>query len=136
MRTKINYLNQIGDTIVEVLIAISVLSLALGMAFAIANRSRNTIQANQERYQAQLIANSQADNIKLYIALNGSYDSSIICFDQYGNGHITSPECNNVDNLYNVSISPAPGNNNIHIIKVTWNSLIGGQDNVELVYGT
>lgn len=60
--------SQTGDTIVEVLLAIAVLSSALGIAYAISGRAQNTVQTDQERYQAQLMANSQADSLKIYMA--------------------------------------------------------------------
>ena len=60
------YLFQKGETIVEVLFAIVVIASALGGAFAIASRSSNTIQDSKEHYQAQLLANSQADALKSY----------------------------------------------------------------------
>lgn len=56
--------SQAGETIVEVLIAIAILSSSLGIAFATASRSTKGLQANQERYQGVLLANEQANLLK------------------------------------------------------------------------
>jgi type II secretory pathway pseudopilin PulG len=76
-----NYITQRGETIVEVLIAIAVMSAALGGAFAISTRSQRTVQSNQERYQATLIANQQADLIKLAQA----YEGKVTKINSFGN---------------------------------------------------
>jgi type II secretory pathway pseudopilin PulG len=133
------FLSQTGETIVEVLFSIAVLASALGGAFAISTRSKNTMQANQERYQAQLIANGQADNLKLYMAKNSTFGG--FCFDSNGNKQTSSDSCkfNNGNNpdLYNVSINQPNPAVNFFVIKVIWDSLVNGeQDQVELVYGT
>lgn len=59
---------QKGETIVEVLVSIAILSAILGSVFAITTKSQRTVRGNADRYQAQLIANEQADRLK--IAMN------------------------------------------------------------------
>ena len=149
---------QAGETIVEVLISILVISVALAGAFAISNRSQKTVQANQERYQAQILANSQADLLKNYLSTHqDSRPSSTV----YSNGFYISPKdyqnlknCNTIANCqvtaddstipYTVKITcndtvcNSSDPYNTYKITVTWDSLIssGGQDNVELYYGS
>jgi Tfp pilus assembly protein PilV len=65
-------LNQAGDTIVEVLIAISVLAFAVGTGYATVNKSNQAILANKERYQAQLLANQQVEYLRQYVNQNAS----------------------------------------------------------------
>lgn len=141
---------QAGDTIIEVLIALSVLTFALSMGYATANRSSKAIQANKERYQAQLIANAQAENIRAYIGtVRLTLNSGTNCMNNNivnsspencmanSNGVISSdPD----SRLYTVSVScvsvgSCVGNYSNYKISVTWPSLSGGQDNVELYYG-
>jgi len=141
---------QAGETIVEVLIAIAVLATALGGAFSISTRAKNTMQANQERYQAQLIANSQADLLKLYMLDNSQYSPKLAYFCMYYDetnksyapieyNVLNSPPANCTQNsdLYSISITQTNSSENIYLIKVIWDSLINGsQDQVELAYGT
>ena len=54
-----------GDTIVEVLFAMVVIGLSLAAAFGIANRSLQISRSSQERTEAQKIAESQIELIKL-----------------------------------------------------------------------
>jgi type II secretory pathway pseudopilin PulG len=56
-----------GDTIVEVLICISVVSLVLGGAFASANRSLNATSAAKERDQGVRLAETQLEQLKSFI---------------------------------------------------------------------
>lgn len=55
---------QRGDTIVEVLISITVISLVLGGAYATANKSLLITRASQERSNALKLAESQMEQIK------------------------------------------------------------------------
>lgn len=166
-------LKQKGDTIIEVLIVLAVLSSTLGIAFATTNRSNKAMQANKERHQAQLIANSQADLLRsteiddvvgptsIRNKLNSpSSLPATQCFYINGAGATASIEfmndepetgtnCHSIDGLYIVNITCVPvipanlsrdcnGTDdtfNLYKISVTWDSLKGGQDNVELTYG-
>lgn len=56
--------NQTGDTIVEVLLSLTVLGLVIGTAYAIANRSLIRAQQSQERTTALKLAEGQVDSIK------------------------------------------------------------------------
>ncbi len=165
-------LNQAGDTIIEVLIVLAVLSSTLGIAFATTNRANKAIQANKERHQAQLIANSQADLLRS-TELDDVVGSSSVrnklnatatlnttkCFYVSGTNIVymndepdTENNCHNIDGLYTVNVTCMPvtpvtpanlsqncsdndDSFNLYKISVTWDSLKGGQDNVELTYG-
>ncbi len=60
-----NVIGQMGDTIVEVLIAVAVVSLILTGAYAIANRSLINIRQSQERTEALNIATQQVERLKV-----------------------------------------------------------------------
>lgn len=53
-----------GDTIVEVLIAIAVVSSVLGISYSIMNRNVSTIRDNQERSAASKIAQVQLEYMR------------------------------------------------------------------------
>lgn len=61
----IKNLNQAGDTIVEVLIAMAVVSLVLGGAYATANRSFLSIKLAQERSEALKLAEDQLEQLRV-----------------------------------------------------------------------
>lgn len=146
---KIFSKQQAGETIVEVLISILVISVALAGAFAISNRSQKTVQANQERYQAQILANSQADLLKVYLTNDGSRSAinnlkPTFCMNGIRVATDFDAECKGQgsESLYNIAIQCQTGcsgadSYSTYKIKVFWDSLInnGGQDNVELWYG-
>lgn len=57
----LKHLDNKGDTIVEVLLAIAIVSAVLGGAFVSANRSLNGTRVSQERSQAVKLAQGQAE---------------------------------------------------------------------------
>ncbi len=155
LRTKNKRLNSKGETIVEVLIAIAVLSAALGGAYAITTSSQKTLQANHERYQAQLLANRQAEMLKSYAnedfesfkRLNGSLPFCAETFlnptsPQFDPATDTTSCVDGPNGLYRVLVYPRERtvNGNVIIdtflIEVTWDSLLqDGKDKVDLYYG-
>lgn len=62
---------QAGDTIVEVLIAIAVVSGVLGITYSIMNRNQMIVRTNQERTEASKLAQQQIEMLKGYIAGHG-----------------------------------------------------------------
>lgn len=64
MKHKLLKLKQNGDTIVEVLIAIAVVSGVLGATYSIMNRNMLLVRDNQERSEASKIAQSQLELLK------------------------------------------------------------------------
>ncbi len=57
-------LNQIGDTIIEVMIAMAVIGLTIGGAYGIANRSLQASRGAQERGEALKLAEAQLERIR------------------------------------------------------------------------
>lgn len=74
-----------GDTIVEVLLAMSVVGIVLGAAFGIANRSIALGQDAQERTEALKIAESQLELFRSQYPVDSSLrarlDNQAFCFD-------------------------------------------------------
>lgn len=71
MLVRFNRLKQRGDTIVEVLVAIAVISLILGGAFVLTNQSLQGSRQAQERVNALKLVESQIEQIKNFAATNG-----------------------------------------------------------------
>lgn len=161
------YRSQRGDTIVEVVLAMTIIAVVLGSASALANRSTRSLQTSQEHSNALRIAQSQLELIKDYVPKHKtemSDNNSVIlkdpfCMSVEKVGGIDTVMAKKFDNpacrintsgksalatetgpLYNIKITPAaysassPGYS--AKIVVTWETLQGRTDNVELAYRT
>lgn len=153
-------LNQRGDTIVEVLIAIIVLSSVLTGAYGIASRATKENMQTQEHSQALQIAQGQLEILKT----QNSAPASPFCFDsnnqnrpqtwpgatprppaaaQDDNFNVNYPSgckqdlsgsvCNS--NLcYYVAIQKTSTTGNDYNVTVRWPGANGGNDQVSLAY--
>lgn len=65
-------LNVEGDTIVEVLICMAIVSFSLGVSYGIARRSLIQVRVAEERTQALKLAEQQVSRIKQYITNNSA----------------------------------------------------------------
>ena len=102
--------NQAGDTIVEVLIAIAIISVVLVTAYAITARNSAIMAATQEREQAQRLVEGQIE----YLANAGKTNASQDCFTP-GTGTDSGAICSNITATgsgatYTLIVAgPAPG---------------------------
>lgn len=121
-------LNNKGDTIVEVLIAITVVSSILGGAFVSARRSTNATRASQERVEALAIAQGQMER-----AITETISHPEWCYKLDGGFSLNLSECK-VNDLYSPEVSVGLVATDI-IVKVTWEGVGGiGPQQIELVY--
>lgn len=74
-------LKEKGDTIVEVLISLAILTLALGGAYYTADTSYRNDRASQEHSQALTVAQTQLEDLRSYI-----YSSNSDTFNQNDEG--------------------------------------------------
>lgn len=133
-RLSTSAVRQRGDTIVEVLLAMTVIGAVLGASFGIANRSAQTGQAARERTEALKIAESQIELLKTYheIPASGvSARTTPFCIDEGqvpGSGEIADPAsatCSNIDGsggtgLYTVVIFPGSSPTDTYQVEVVW----------------
>ncbi len=160
---ELNLKKQAGDTIVEVLIAISVLAFAVGTGYATVNRSNQSILANKERYQAQLLANQQVEYLRQYVNQNtvnvrNSIENGVAShrclkpntldntkIDNVIVTALNNNECDFSSDIYGANYKIKTyflGNNctNLSIycdykIEVSWDSVKGLQERLEVYYG-
>ena len=149
-RAVVSKLNQVGDTIVEVMLSLAVLGMIIGTAFAIANRSLNRAQQSQERTQALKLAEGQVDSVK-YLS-ESSNEADKITFESLQSA-TTNPRClSSFTDDGKVSIKDYPADDancqdgifsysmlydqskHIFNVRVVWDSLSGGQENVTIQY--
>jgi type II secretory pathway pseudopilin PulG len=136
MRLKM-FKNQRGDTIVEVLIAIAVVSSILGTAYAIVSRNSRSFQQVNERTEALKIAESQLESIRSFASGPPTADQVIVFADNtpfcINGGAKTSMSQCVIDSRYNVEVIK-PAGDTLYQVDVRWDSLTGGQDQVGLRY--
>ena len=125
---------QRGDTIVEVLIAIAVISLVLAGAYATVHKSTATMQDTQERGEAQKLVEGQIELLRNYYTVkSASFPAAgVWCLGsdggiKTGNGCVASGPAG-----YQLAISTA--GSNTYQVSATWDSLIGNTSNVTMYY--
>ncbi len=135
--------NQLGDTIVEVLLAIAVVGIVLTATFVSANRSLRGIQLSKDRSEALTLAKSAVTEIKEDIqkpipALSAGSNGCLA-----GNLTITtSTPCPDIgsNGFFQAKISRGssggtPDESNKYTIMVTWVSATSGTpQQLEIIY--
>lgn len=147
------FLNAKGDTIVEVLLALAVVSAVLGGAYVSSNRSLNSTRDSQERGEAIKLAEGQLERIKGTAKTNAVLFSTnaIFCLDDtsvmQNNGMGSVPALNSdtlVSPNYNAQCIKQPSGvsyymsvqrtGNQFTVRARWNKLGGGQNEVKITY--
>lgn len=160
MRLKKALLNQAGDTIVEVMIVLSILGLAMGTAYATANRSLLNARQAQESSIATGIAQSQIEQIRQLAGEPESSPNNVFmdtapyrfCITETGTVQDTGFLGNDPtllsdypancrmgdDDLYHVSVqyeNPDPVRPHNFVVRVVWEDVAGnGTDSVTMTY--
>jgi prepilin-type N-terminal cleavage/methylation domain-containing protein len=141
-------LHQRGDTLVEVLVCIAILSLILGGAFILTNRSLQSTRSAQERVNAVKLVEAQLERIKNLAndpatsdQIFGSGVPASYCLDQSGavvdasnaachmgpDGTATATEP-----IFNLSVSRS---GNTFTVNNVWNSVTGrSQETIQMKY--
>lgn len=133
---------QSGDTIVEVLIAVAIISIVITVSFATAQRSLQIGRRAQERTEGLKVAESQVEILKALAPLTtpNIFDSTAssptnptFC--------VTPTQIINIgcaegpDNRYNKQITRVDnGTESTFNIRVYWDSLRGGQEDIVISY--
>lgn len=117
-----------GDTIVEVMIALSILSFALTTAYSTVNRSMQSARNSQEHSEALQYLNSQVELARADAADATLYTQpGSFCMDATAKPHLLpNPLCTvGTEGFYDLSITYAPTllsshNQDIFTFTVTW----------------
>ncbi len=128
--------NNRGDTIVEVLVAIAVVSLVLAGAFTSTRHSANATRSAQEQGEALKIAESQVEQIKIAVETGKpslAAAPASFCISGATTPDSTAAVCK--IGLYQITITkPDPLAPDTYATQITWDKLGGGANSVELDY--
>ena len=140
-----------GDTIVEVIVAIAIVSQVLAAAYVLSNHNVLTIQDSQEHSQAMQDIQSEiemlknADGAGITTSTSNCYDldSSHSTFDKVVSNACTFNANGQYDSTtepyYNLSVSSdgaAPPTPKLYTIAASWNDVFGHRGNVTMHYRT
>lgn len=151
MRTmikSIKSLGQKGDTLVEVLIAIAVVSSVLGIAYSVMNRNIATIRDNQERSEASKLASNQLELLKTGWQNDQNFlpgATGNFCISSTIN-IVTNPDPSNIAGGYHADCRLSVGGNDIYranivpngsngyTVTISWDKIGGGLSQVVMAY--
>jgi Tfp pilus assembly protein PilV len=130
-------LNSRGDTIVEILLSISVLSMVLVIAYGLANRSQQTNMAARERSEAQKLSEKQLELLRGYVSPSQGIDwGSNICFREADNlPTATVAECTTgIDNRYSMAITVVgtAADSFTYTVTTSWDNIKGNTNELKL----
>jgi len=140
---------QSGDTIVEVLIAIAVVTSVLGVVYATMNRNLNIMRDNQERTEASKTAQAQLEALKgLYsanpTAITGQNSNgfcinaaTVVTIASKPQGTLAADDLNYstcTSSFYRYVLRRDALNDKLYTATVRWESFGSGRSEVVMVY--
>jgi type II secretory pathway pseudopilin PulG len=126
---------QSGDTIVEVLVAMAVVSSVIGGAFVVASRSTNNIRQSQEHTEVQKMIESQVEQLKSAAKDPNSpvFVSNNFCLSGGSVRPDTDPSC--TQSAYSAGVRTSIVRNGaLYSITATWDGPSGTDEQVNIVY--
>lgn len=146
---SVRKLAQRGDTIIEVLISIAVVSVILGGAFVTTRRSQEGVRDSQEHAQALKLVESQLEQLRAEATKTGDVFTAGTPFCMYNRAPVSTagpsganckqnsggqPSTENP--YYSLSITRATSNDGfLFTIKAEWDSVTGnGKAQEQMVY--
>ncbi len=127
-------LKQTGDTIVEVIIALAIVSLILASSYATTRRNVAINQDTQERTQAGKMVQGQIE----YLRSQGSIASGY-CFSNVGVAELSTDALCAINipgtgAVYNLNITKDAAANPTYTVSAKWSNLLGSTSNVTMYY--
>lgn len=143
--------NQRGDTIVEVLIALAIISSVLAGAFFVTNRSAQNVRDTEEHAQALQLLQGQIELVRA-TATSGASDSDVpdyFCYDKDNNlvaaaaatdfksecfVYLGGASSGTAYKFVIAKTKPANSDTSLFVATVRWDGLRGQTNNEQLMY--
>ncbi len=138
--SKFLHLHQKGDTIVEVLIAITIVSMVLSGAYISASNSLNGARQSQERVEALKLVEEQLERLKAKATFTGGIFSfsSPFCINDSNNLVDAAPAGSCINSVLGVSYKLSiarDATDKIFTVNADWERLGGGTaQNTKITY--
>ena len=135
--------NTAGDTIVEVMLSIAVVSMVIGISYSIANKSVKTGRAAQEQTEALQLAQQQLERVKVLAAdktkwasVTGAAPYCVVTVPAISVVLASNPNCKGQGsgNLYNLSVSYSSATNDTFTITTNWTNVNNIASSVSIAY--
>lgn len=125
--------NTRGDTIIEVLLAVAIMSLVLAISYNLSNKNSQFVQTAKERGEAQKLAEEQLERLRGYITQTTDWSSANLCFNAEGNPTSAADSCSfGPEGRYAIGIHPT--DEDTYTARVSWDTLSGNPASLELSY--
>ena len=134
MKLKKIVKNKRGDTIIEVLVALSVIGLAIGISYSTANKSRAAILAASQSSDATSILKSQIELLRS--KPQSELTLTNFCFDDSGgiqNNSTPNPSCT-LSDKYAINILKDAGTPAKYTAQANWKGPDGLDYSAKIVY--
>lgn len=131
-------LGDTGDTIIEVLIALTVVTSMLGGAYVTSSRSVNNNRQAQERGEALKLAEGQLERLKGLVSSGSTAPyttTTSFCIDDTNTVRSATPASCSVDTsgpAYYVTVTRQQANR--FTVTVSWDRVGGGNETVVMTY--
>lgn len=125
--------NKRGDTIVEVLIAIGIVSLVLTSAYALTNRNVQTSQKVQEQGQAQKLVEQQIELLRANPTITDAELDGKCLSRPYGDVSSSCEDYTAAGSGAEYTIKFDASNSPVYAVSATWDT-IGGQESQITMY--
>lgn len=124
-------LNQLGDTIVEVLLAMAILSAILTGGYVTANRAQNANQASQERAEALKQIETQVEGLRAILPTTAPSTPTFCVRSDFSNFEDAAPSANCNRDRYKLAITQS---GNTYSVRADWDRTGGGTEQLIMHY--
>lgn len=132
---KHTHRSQAGDTIVEVLIAVAVISLMLASAFVVVNRSIKSSRQTQERSEALKLLEGQVERLKVLASDTSSgvfVRTAPFCIEGSVIKDESDAACIKGSSKYQLSLDRVSANT--FSATASWDGIHGYKENINIMY--
>jgi competence protein ComGC len=134
--------NRAGDTIIEVMLALTIISLVMVISYRSIDHTILNFEDQRENSQAAALVQSQIESLRVYDGTGG-----LDCFDTNGVAQPSPSNClfdssgsdlpagSQTQPAFQVQITALVSNPGDYKVSASWTSLTNESDNITMYYG-